>query len=114
VRWQEQDVARFLGSYLSEPKQHVVFDPPRPMRRSAFRQRLQQQGISLALQSQMLFHGSHGYLNGEEIEMPESCRMVLQQLADERRLGPGAFADDALVTLLHQWYQAAYCQFPED
>ena len=28
VSWGEKDVASFLGSYLSEPKANVVFDPP--------------------------------------------------------------------------------------
>lgn len=114
VRWQEQDVARFLGSYLSEPKPHVVFDAPRAKSRAAFRRQLQQKGICLALQSQMLFQGAYGYLNGEEFEMPASRRHALQQLADARCLPPDDFADDALVAMLHQWYLAGYCQFPED
>ncbi len=28
VKWNEQDIASFLGTYLSEPKPSVVFDPP--------------------------------------------------------------------------------------
>jgi len=111
VRWQSQDVARFLGSYLSEPKPHVVFDPPRTMRQALFHKRLQQQGISLALQSQMLFRDEYCYLNGEEFVMPESCRNTLRQLADTRQLSPGEYADDVLVALLHQWYLAGYCLF---
>ena len=114
VRWQAQDVARFLGGYLTEPKQHVVFDPPRGKSRTAFQQRLRQQGICLALQSQMLFQGDYCYINGEEAGMPSTCSDALRQLADTRALPPGEFADDALVTLLYQWYLAGYCLFPED
>ena len=29
IEWDEKDVASFLGTYLSEPKPNVVFDPPR-------------------------------------------------------------------------------------
>ena len=111
IHWQTQDVARFLGSYLSEPKPHVVFDPPRAMSRAAFHRRLQQRGVGLALQSQMLFRDEYCYLNGEETVMPEPCRPTLRQLADLRCLPAGEYSDDALVMLLHQWYLAGYCLF---
>jgi len=113
VLWQEADVARFLGTYLSEPKSHVVFDTPSPISLAAFQKRLKRQGIALALKSQMLFHAQYCYLNGEEIEMPPAFRGPLQQLANTRHLSGEACQDDGLAALLYEWYLAGYCEFEE-
>lgn len=45
LTWNEKDVAEFLGSYLSEPKANVVFDPPsRALNEQKFVERAKRQG----------------------------------------------------------------------
>jgi 50S ribosomal protein L16 3-hydroxylase len=113
VRWQKGDVARFLGSYLSEPKTHVLFDQPRRLSLSTFERRLHQHGIGLSLQSSMLFHGHCCYVNGEAFEMTEATEAALKRLADRRCLEPQMEVAAPLVAQLHQWYLAGYCRFPD-
>ncbi|MDP1716555.1 MAG: cupin domain-containing protein, partial [Burkholderiales bacterium] len=55
IRWQDSDIAQFAGQFLTEPKPHIVFDPPhRPLSPAAFVSRVARQGVRLALKSQML------------------------------------------------------------
>lgn len=115
ISWQASDIADFLAQYLSEPKSHVVFEPPRAMSLPAFHKRLQKQGIALDGKSQLLFHGTRFFINGEMIEARPDELAMLQQLADRRRLPPAVFADMLLdmmlVERLHTWYAAGYVQW---
>ena len=113
ISWHKDDVARFLGSYLSEPKAHVVFDAPRAMSLAAFHKRLVKNGICLSAQSQMLFHGDCFFINGEAIEVLAPDQALLKRLADRRWLEAGEFASVVLVEQLHSWYLAGYCRFPD-
>lgn len=113
IRWNKADVAEFLGRYLSEPKSHVMFDNPAPVSESVFQKRLEKKGIDLSLKSQMLFYGKHFFMNGEQVELPESSTDLMRQLADERHLGAMSFTDRFLVKQLHEWYLAGYLRFPE-
>lgn len=113
IRWNKADVAEFLGRYLSEPKPHVMFDNPAPVSESVFQKHLEKKGIDLSLKSQMLFHGKHFFMNGEQVELPESSTDLMRQLADERHLGAMSFTDRFLVKQLHEWYLAGYLRFPE-
>lgn len=113
ISWHKDDVTRFLGSYLSEPKAHVVFDAPQPMSLGAFHKRLAKNGICLSPQSQMLFHGDCFFINGEAIEVLAPDQALLERLADRRRLEAGEFFSTALVEQLHAWYLAGYCRFPD-
>lgn len=115
IAWQESDIADFLAQHLSEPKPHVVFEPPRAMSLATFHKRLQKQGIALDGKSQLLFHGMRFFMNGELTETGPDELTMLQQLADRRRLPPAAFADMLLETILierlHGWYAAGYLQW---
>lgn len=113
IRWNKADVAEFLGRYLSEPKPHVTFDNPAPISESAFHKRLQKKGIDLSLKSQMLFYGKYFFMNGEQVEIPESSGDLMRQLADQRHLAPMNFTDRFVVEQLHEWYLAGYLRFPE-
>lgn len=108
VKWNDADVARFAGCYLSEPKSHVIFlRPRRPLPLATFIKRAAANGIRLALPSRMLFIGSKIYLNGEEYTMPVAGRRHLIALADRRSLD--ALTPDAVTaSLLHDWYRAGY------
>ena len=103
VRWGRADVADFLGRYLTEPKPHVYFQPPR---RAAgfekFAAQVQKQGVRLAPQSRMLFHADQYYLNGEAVEFA-GCRDLLQVLADKRRI-PAQLFDAVTLGWLYDGY----------
>jgi 50S ribosomal protein L16 3-hydroxylase len=108
IKWGEKTVSRFLGTYLTEPKVGVVFNPPkRPLTMEKFRQRVQETGLSLALTSTMLFHKSHFYLNGEKLAVSKENQSTLRNFADTRRL-PGKGMADSLENQLYQWYRAGY------
>jgi 50S ribosomal protein L16 3-hydroxylase len=111
IRWQAADVTDFLGQYLSEPKAHVLFDPPRAMSLSTFQKRLQASGIRLDSKSQLLFHGQRFFMNGESADVTELELTALMALADHRSLPPGAFTDKVLIERLHRWYLAGFLRF---
>lgn len=112
IQWRNEDVARFLGQYLSEPKPHVTFTRPRVLTGDAFQKRLEKVGIQLSLKSQMLFHENHVFLNGEQLEVASSSLKWMRQLADTRRIEAGNFFDAGLLMQLHEWYLAGYIEFP--
>jgi len=101
IRWQRRDVERFLGRYLTTPKPHVAFAPPRrPLARAAFARRLRREAVALDLRTQMLYRGAQLYVNGE----PPVPARGLRALADRRRaLVPAARGD-----LIYDWYRAGY------
>lgn len=114
IQWSKEDVVRFLGRYLSEPKSHVLFETPARLGEPEFRRRLQQEGIALDLSSQLLFYGKTFFMNGEEATLPEHSCGSLIQLADTRSLKPGMGLDDALMAKLYEWYLAGYVKFTDD
>lgn len=112
IKWDDADVAEFLGRYLTEPKPDVVFDQPRAMSIAKFQQQLMRDGIQLSLKSQMLFHAQQFFINGELVQMSPDNAGLMRQLADSRSLPAGSFADIFLVEKLYEWYQAGYVKFP--
>lgn len=108
IRWDAESVGRFLGTYLTEPKVGVVFNPPkRPLSLEKFCQRSQKTGLRLALASNMLFHKNSFYLNGEKLSAAKEDRATLQRFADTRLL-PASQVRSSLETPLYQWYRAGY------
>jgi 50S ribosomal protein L16 3-hydroxylase len=107
LRWDGATVARFLGSYLSEPKATVVFDPPRPRwSRAAFARRIRSKGVVLDRRTLLLYDDERLYMNGREASLPALGAQSLRELANARRLSARAcamLADDTLA-LLHDWY----------
>lgn len=111
VKVGREDIAQFLGSYLSEPKPHIFFDAPqRPLSRAKFELTASKRGVRLALQSQMLFSGSHLFLNGEQVRMQSAVRNTLIALADRRSLVAPLRLQQAAWDLLYDWYQAGYLE----
>ena len=86
LNWNEDDVAEFLGEYLSEPKLQIVFDKPKHINEKAFAKKLVSSGIQLDLKSQLLFSNQAFYLNGERFDFNKSDWPYLLKLADERAL----------------------------
>lgn len=109
IRWNRADVARFLGQYLSEPKAHVFFEPPkRPLSPKEFAQRCNKHGLRLAPTSTMLFHGSTFFINGEACEISPAAHEIVCRLADGRCLPPGLSIAGEAAQWLHQWYLHGY------
>ena len=114
IRWRRRDVSRFLGEYLSEPKPHLVFSPPRkPLAPARFAARCRARGLRLHPRTRMLFRGRDYFVNGERIEAPARAREALVRLADERSLPSGARMSDPLARLLHAWYLAGWLRIGE-
>lgn len=111
IRWDETDVANFLGSYLSEPNSHVLFDKPRATSLAQFRQRVAKRGLRLSPKSQLLFHEAQFFMNGEVVSIAPAQLDLMRELADQRHLQVGAIGDDNLLRQLHEWYLAGYLVF---
>lgn len=109
ARWTARDEANFLGTYLSEPKPHIFFEPPaRPMGLKRFADRVASRGLRMDPRSKLLFiKGGAFFINGEAFRSPAGCRQALVRLADQRRL-PAAPLPDTLLRLFHDWYRAGY------
>jgi 50S ribosomal protein L16 3-hydroxylase len=109
VRWDREDIANFLGCYLSEPKPHIFFETPeRPLSPAKFRQAIQQRGVKLDLKSQMLCHAKVIFMNGEEQQVHERDHSLLRTLADERALPALPSCSARSIELLYQWYLDGY------
>jgi 50S ribosomal protein L16 3-hydroxylase len=110
INWARRDVAEFLGSYLTEPKPHVVFAPPRkPLAEAAFARAARRGGVELALASQMLYGGALLFINGEPHKMDKAAAMPLRHLANARRLpGRRIPVQGPATELLYRWYRAGY------
>jgi 50S ribosomal protein L16 3-hydroxylase len=108
VRWNNADVWRFAGCYLTEPKAQVVFQRPRrPLTLADFTKRVRGHGIGLALQSRMLFTGKYFFINGECHALGHTNRNALVRLADTRA-APAFTPGAATARLLYAWYCAGY------
>lgn len=109
VKWDDEDVANFLGSYLSEPKPHIFFDAPaKPLTEVRFGQALQARGMKLDLKTQMLCHGSTVFINGDAHPVGKGCYRALRELADARSLPPSGNLPREATDLLYQWYLDGY------
>lgn len=116
IHWSNNEVADFLGTYLSEPKPDVVFDVNKKISLSNFTKSLAKYGITLDLKSQMLFTGNTFYLNGEAITLNGDSAKMLTRLADLRTLSADELnncqtADEVLMKQLHEWYLAGFLHF---
>jgi 50S ribosomal protein L16 3-hydroxylase len=110
ARWNAEDVAKFAGSYLTEPKPEAVFAPPASaLTRSTFATVVRTNGLRLDLKSRMLFHGGNVYINGELHRPKRIALPVLVQLADQRVIGSCRLGS-AAARLLYEWYLCGYVQ----
>jgi 50S ribosomal protein L16 3-hydroxylase len=109
VQWDNEDVANFLGSYLSEPKPHIFFDAPaKPLSAERFEQALQTRDIALDLKTQMLCHDSTIFINGDEHQVSKGSYRVLRALADNRQLAAGTKLTSEVLNLLYEFYLDGY------
>jgi 50S ribosomal protein L16 3-hydroxylase len=114
VRWNESDVRRFLGCYLTEPKPHVFFTRPQaPLSRAVFQRRARRFGVVLDPRTQMLYAGRQVFVNGECSEAGD-CAAWLQRLADRRTLPASDDSAPHLTELLYGWYRAGHLHVAAD
>ena len=109
MTWSKRDIAGFAGSYLSEPKPHIFFEPPKkPLSRAAFAKALRERGVRLDLKTLMLCHNGTVFINGTAHASDRASYRLLRALADERELGAVADAPAQALELLYQWYLDGY------
>lgn len=109
LQWNERDIAGFLGSYLSEPKPHIFFDPPkRPLTRERFEQAFLSRGLELDLKTQALCHENTVFINGAAHPVKPRAYRELRELADNRRLPPASSLAPETLVLLYQSYLDGY------
>ncbi len=110
ISWTRRDVTDFLGSYLTEPKPHVLFAPPRkPLSEIAFSRASRRDGVELALASLMLYGKANLFINGEQYEMNKGLATPMRRFADGRRLAGHRIPLKGPVTdMLYRWYRAGY------
>ncbi len=107
LRSTREDIAIFLGEYLSEPKPSVLFDaPPRRPTAAQFAKAVARGGLRLHRKTRMLYRSKFVFINGESVMPGAGDRKLLQALADARRLEGSAWlaASDDLRESLRQWY----------
>ena len=113
VRFTDDDVAIFLGEYLSEPQAGVIFAPPARMQSAAvFGNAAARRGVVLDRKSKMLYRGQHVFINGESFALERGDRTVLGKLADARRLDATELTDASadVREALHLWYCDGWLQ----
>ncbi len=104
IRWTRSDVEQFVGSYLSEPKPHIFFDPPdAPLSSRQFARKVARQGVRLDTRSQLLRSGRHFWMNGEAVDVPSGASDALRLIASERML-QSVDEESAAFPLLYNWY----------
>jgi len=112
IRWDAEDIKRFLGRYLTEPKASVVFPRRSGISRERFIRRLARDGVRLDRRTRLLYDEARCYINGDDALLPpgDRDRAALRALADRRMLAPGEC--DSLATetldLLHDWHRHGF------
>jgi 50S ribosomal protein L16 3-hydroxylase len=115
IRWSQALVREFAGRFLSEPKPHVYFVPPkRPLTRAQFGREGARGGVSLDPRSRLMFSGTIFFLNGEAAEVPPKARAMLQRLADERRIPGPLRAPREFWDVAHGWYLQGFAHAGEE
>lgn len=111
IRWDENEIIHFLGTYLTEPKAHIVFSRPRKISADKFAAKLINQGIQLALATQILTMKETVFINGESCIPGHQALLVIKDLAEKRKLAPFVKTFPEMQNVLYQWYLAGFLEF---
>ena len=113
VEFTQEDIAVFIGEYLSSPKPSVFFDlPKRPLTPTKFLIAAKQRGIQLTLKTRMLYRNKNIFINGESFGVSGTDKTLLTELANTRQLDGKSVATastDMLETLC-LWYEDGWVQ----
>ncbi len=111
INWNDADIVRCLGEYLTEPRPNLVFSPPRRVSEERFAGLLAERGVQLDLKSRMLFGSGMIFVNGESVRPHDAAAgRTLRRLADARCLRALTLPGPRLLQQLYQWYCAGYIQ----
>ena len=103
----EDQLQKFLGTYLTEPKSHVYFDAPEPeLSLPTFRQAIKRGGIELDLKTRLFYIGERFFINGEALDVAAADNAALRGLADARKLNRDAMASADATSLAKTLYNA--------
>ena len=102
IRWNRGDVARFLGRFLSAPKDNAVF------KGKPGTAKLRGKLVVLDPKTQLLYLGAQFFVNGESFRPPPAQRAALAALADARRAPGRMLARAGLERLILQWHRAGF------
>jgi 50S ribosomal protein L16 3-hydroxylase len=109
ITWGPTDIERFLGIYLTEPKQHVYFTPPsNPATERELACQIKEGRLRLNLKSRMLYRGKNIFLNGDVYTAGAAACRTLGKLADHLVLPIEEKLDDEAFALLYTWYLYGY------
>jgi 50S ribosomal protein L16 3-hydroxylase len=111
IKWSKNDVERFTGMYLTEPKPHVFFTPPlHAMSQREFDFWARKGNVKLDLKSRMLCSGKNIFLNGDRYTAGTTARKLSEKLADHFILQDVEEYDDETLALLYEWYTYGYVE----
>jgi 50S ribosomal protein L16 3-hydroxylase len=108
MRFTQDDIALFLGEYLSEPAAQIYFTAPDTLPSvSRFIQKAKKSGISLSLKTQMLHRNKYIFINGTSFEVEHEDLQLLKKLAENRKLAEQDIRDasEDVIEALHTWYK---------
>jgi len=113
IKWSRDDIAEFVGEYMSEPKAQVFFNAPeKPLSMKVFSARIATEGLSLDRKTQLLYDSTRYYINGESHAMARALRKCITALADARGMRAETFVTFTRVSpmteLLYEWYLAGW------
>lgn len=108
MRFTQDDIALFLGEYLSEPKMHVYFDAPdAELTKTRFGQLAKKAGVKLSRKTQMLHRNNYIFINGTSFEVDGPDLEILTILANDRALSGTLIssASSDVMEALHTWHK---------
>lgn len=108
MRFTQDDIALFLGEYLSEPAAQIYFTAPDTLLSvSRFIQKAKKSGVSLSLKTQMLHRNKYIFINGTSFEVEHEDLQLLKKLAENRKLAEEDIRDasEDVIEALHTWYK---------
>ncbi len=109
IQWDNADVEKFLGIYLTEPKPHIFFDPPvNPLSQEKFMSQVVEVGVRLDLKSQLLARKNIFYINGDEFIVGDDSRCLLETFANKKKLLIEEEVSQEISDLFYQWYRCGY------
>jgi len=109
VRFTHDDIARFIGRHLTEPKANVAFTRRRRGSPGAFLRQIAAKGVRLDPRTQLLYDDARCYVNGDDAPLPGDS-LTLRALADRRALDAADCRglDAETLRLLYDWYRNGY------
>ena len=116
LAWQPKELGLFLARYFTEPKTYVFFTPNRKLSLTKFTDQVQEAGIELDLQTQILHWQGQYFINGELVEVRGENEHLLNALANQRRLNASIFQSESakeLVPWLRDMYLLGYLHLDE-